>query len=167
MSVITTEIAKSQQKIERIIRQSKEIILDSALENGAIVAANATKNYYPPQAKHYFYVWPRDASYICVAADLSGIEGIQENFFTWCLKRAEGFTETGLFFEKYYVNGLKALGRFQPDQTGTLLFAVWHHYRENPERAQQFEDLIVKAADGLCATWERTHFTIVANDLWE
>lgn len=167
MSLDGTTRDRYREKIEWIISQSKTIIQESALENGAIVAANAAKNYYPSEARHYFYVWPRDASYICVAADLSGIEGIQENFFMWCLKRAEGFEETGLFFERYYVNGLKALGRFQPDQTGTLLFAVWHHYRENSEKAKQFEDLIVKAADGLCDTWDRTHFTIVANDLWE
>jgi glucoamylase len=167
MSVIGTGMDKSYQRIEYMIERSREIIQDSELENGAIVAANATKNYYPPQAKHYFYVWPRDASYICVAADLVGIEDLQENFFNWCLKRAEGFEETGLFFEKYYVNGLKALGRFQPDQTGTLLFAVWHHYREDLEKARQFEHLITNAADGLCDTWDRTHFTIVANDLWE
>ena len=162
-----TKLTKNRQKIERMIERSRAVIRDSALENGAIVAANATKHYYPPQAKHYFYVWPRDASYTCVAADLAGIEAIQENFFNWCLTRAEGFEETGLCFEKYYVNGLKASGRFQPDQTGTLLFAVWHHYRDDLEKARQFEDLIVKAANGLCDTWDRTHFTLVANDLWE
>ena len=98
-------------KIENMIRVSKEIIRESQLDNGAIVAANATKDYYPPTAKNYFYVWPRDASYVCIAADIAGIGGVQEKFFDWCLERAEGFNETGLFYEKYYVNGLKALGQ--------------------------------------------------------
>ncbi len=159
---------KYVSKIENMIRISKEVIKDSLLDNGAIVAANSTKEYYPPTAKNYFYVWPRDASYTCIAADIAGIEEVQEKFFNWCLKRAEGFKETGLFYEKYYVNGLKALGRFQPDQTGTLLYAIWHHYNyRDPEVAFKFEDLIIKSANGLCDKWERDHFNIVTNDLWE
>lgn len=110
---------------------------------------------------------PRDASCACVAADIAGISDIQENFFNWCLKRAEGFKETGLFFEKYYVNGLKALGRFQPDQTGAILFAIRHHYQRDLEKALEFETLIVKAANGLCDKWDKDHFNTVTNDLWE
>lgn len=155
-------------KIEKMILVSKDIIKDSLLDNGAIVAANATKEYYPPSAKNYFYVWPRDASYTCIAADTCGLKDIPEKFFNWCLKRAEGFKETGLFYEKYYVNGLKALGRFQPDQTGTLLYAIWHHYNHSDSGvALRFSDLIIKSANGLCDTWERDHFNLVTNDLWE
>jgi glucoamylase len=164
---IRTKINIERSKIKRMLELSKEVMVDCALENGAIVAANATKNYYPPTAKHYFYVWPRDASCACVAADITGIDDIQENFFNWCLKRAESFNETGLFFEKYYVNGLKALGRFQPDQTGTILFAIWHHYQRDLEKALEFEDMIVKAANGLCDKWQKDHFITVTNDLWE
>lgn len=168
MNVISNENDDYKQKIEKLIRSSKEVILDSLLDNGAIVAANATKDYYPPTAKNYFYVWPRDASYACLAADIAGIGEIPEKFFEWCLQRAEGFKETGLFYEKYYVNGLKALGRFQPDQTGTLLYAIWHHHSYvNPSAALKFEDLIIKSANGLCDKWDRDHFDIVANDLWE
>jgi|WetSurSiteA1Bulk_404760.scaffolds.fasta_scaffold01110_8 GH15 family glucan-1,4-alpha-glucosidase len=152
--------------VEDLIAKSKDVIEDCLLDNGAIVAANATKEYYPPTAKNYFYVWPRDASYACIAADIAGIP-IQEKFFNWCQERAEGFKETGLFYEKYYVNGLKALGRFQPDQTGTLLFAVWHHYKDNLEESLRFKNLIEKAADGLCGKWKEDHFEIETNDLWE
>jgi glucoamylase len=155
-------------KIEYITLVSKQIIRDSLLDNGAIVAANATKDYYPSAAKNYFYVWPRDASYVCIAADMAGIGEVQEKFFDWCLQRAEGFKETGLFYEKYYVNGLKALGRFQPDQTGTFLYAIWHHYSYiNKDVAIKYKDLIIKSANGLCDKWDGDHFSIVANDLWE
>src|SRR3989338_5662144 len=70
-------------KIEKLIAKSIEIIRDSSLENGAIVAANTDKEYYPRQAKDYHYVWPRDASYICVAAQMAGVRDIQEPFFHW------------------------------------------------------------------------------------
>ncbi|MCK5342528.1 MAG: glycoside hydrolase family 15 protein, partial [Candidatus Heimdallarchaeota archaeon] len=121
----------------------------------------------PPTAKHYFYVWPRDASYVCIAADIAGIRDVQENFFNWCLKRAECFNDTGLFFEKYYVNGLKASSGFQPDQNGAVLFAIWHHYRKDLKKACEFESLITKAANGLCDRWKNDHFDIVSNDIWE
>jgi GH15 family glucan-1,4-alpha-glucosidase len=168
LGLMVAEDMQYLRKIENMIQASKQIIQESQLENGAIVAANATKDYYPPAAKNYFYVWPRDASYICIAADLAGIGEIQEKFFDWCIKRAEGFRDTGLFYEKYYVNGLKALGRFQPDQTGTFLFAIWHHYHHiNKDVDLRFRDLIVRSADGLCDKWEKDHFSIVSNDLWE
>lgn len=126
-----------------------EVIADGCLENGAIVAANSFKNYYSSEAKNYFYVWPRDGSYISIASDILGLENVQENFFNWCLKRAEGFRDSGLFFGKYYVNGLKAHNGFQPDQTGSVLFALWHHYQDNLEDARKFEGLIKKELMGL------------------
>lgn len=165
MSLNNSEEYKS--KIENMILISKNIIKDSLLDNGAIVAANATKEYYPPTAKNYFYVWPRDASFTCIAADICGIDDIQEKFFNWCLDRAEGLKETGLLYEKYYVNGLKAMSRFQPDQTGILLYAIWHHCNYNPEVAINFRELIKKSANGLCDKWRKDHFNMVTNDLWE
>jgi GH15 family glucan-1,4-alpha-glucosidase len=153
--------------VTEMLNVSKDVISECSLENGAIVAANSFKDYYPPEAKHYFYVWPRDGSYASIAADMLDMEYIQENFFRWCLKRAEGFRDSGLFFEKYYVNGLKALNRFQPDQTGSVLFAIWHHYQKDLEAALEFEELIKKAADGLYRAWNGKSFDRVANDLWE
>lgn len=153
--------------IERTIEASKVVLADCRLDNGAIVAANPTQECYPKEAKNYSYVWPRDASFACLAADVLGLPAFQEGFFRWCLRRAEGFRETGLFFEKYYVNGLKASGRFQPDQTGSILFALWHHYRQDLEGAREFEELIERAADGLAGAWNGRSFSLVTNDLWE
>lgn len=155
-----------EAKIEKLVETSKEVITDCSLENGAIVAANCFKDYFPKDAKYYTYVWPRDASFTCVAADILGID-IQEKFFDWCMTRAEGFQNTGLFYEKYFVNGLKALTRFQPDQTGSILWAVWYHFKDDLKKASRYKKLIRKAADGICEKWKNDHFTVVTNDLWE
>jgi glucoamylase len=155
-----------EQHIKTLLETSKKVIRDCSLENGAIVAANCFKNYFPKEAKYYTYVWPRDASFTCVAADILGIE-IQEKFFNWCMTRAEGFKKTGLFFEKYFVNGLKALTRFQPDQTGSILWAIWHHFKDDLNEASRYEKLICNAANGICEKWKKDHFTVVTNDLWE
>jgi GH15 family glucan-1,4-alpha-glucosidase len=137
------------------------------LENGAIVAANCFKKYFPKEAKYYTYVWPRDASFACAAADILGIEGIQERFFDWCINRAEDFRKTGVFCQNYFVNGLKASWNFQPDQTGSVLWAVWHHYKNNLNAASKHETLVLKAANGIYDRWRGNHFIQVTNDLWE
>jgi len=154
-------------RIQHSIEISKRVISDCALENGAIVAANCFKDYFPKEAKDYMYVWPRDASFTCVSADILQIENVQERFFDWCISRAEGFADGGCLFQNYSVNGPKASANFQPDQTGSLLWAVWHHFKEKPGKALKYERLVRKAADGLCAKWDDNHFDEVTNDLWE
>lgn len=155
-----------KSKIQKLLEISKRVILDCSLENGAVVAANCFKDYFPKEAKHYTYVWPRDASFTCVAADILGVP-IQEKFFDWCINRAEGFRNGGLFYEKYYVNGLKAGQMLQPDQTASVLWAVWHHFREDLRKASRYKKLVQNAANAICVKWDNDHFTVVTSDLWE
>jgi glucoamylase len=155
--------------IRRLTDVTKNLIDDCVLENGGIVAANSTKRYFPINAKNYFYIWPRDAAYTCLAANIMGMKDIPKNFFRWCLTHAEGFRTKGLFYEKYYPNGLKALLNFQPDQTGTVLYAVHDYCKFNPQETKDPEilELITLAANGICSSWNGKHFTDITNDLWE
>ncbi len=155
-----------ESKIRELIDSSRRVILDCCLENGAIVAANCVKPYYPRDVKNYFYVWPRDASYTCMAADVLGLDDVAERFFDWIIDRAEGWQETGLLYEKYYPNGLKALNRFQPDQTGTLLYAAGCHFKDK-KMPDRYRKLVTDSAEGLCRVWNKDHFTEITNDLWE
>jgi GH15 family glucan-1,4-alpha-glucosidase len=154
-------------RVRRLIETSRQVILDCALENGAIVAANCFKEYFAKDAKYYTYVWPRDASFACVAADILGIKNIQERFFDWCINRAEDFRDTGVFHQNYFVNGLKVSGSFQPDQTGSFLWAIWHHLKDDLKKVSKYEKLIRMAADGICKKWKGNYFDEVTNDLWE
>lgn len=154
-------------KTEKLLQASKQVILDCCLENGGIVAANSTMPYYPKDAKNYFYVWPRDASYICLATDVIGLKDIQENFFAWLSSRAENWKETGLFYEKYYPNGLKARKKFQPDQTSSVLLAIYNFVKKDKAKIYKHKELITKSADGICKAWRNDHFIIPTNDLWE
>lgn len=161
------------QKIQKILEASKEVIRSCSLENGALVAANPMKEYYSAEAKHYFYVWPRDGAFTCIAASMIGITDIQEKFFDWIEKRAEdmdndGFLcDTCLLYEKYYINGPQALHRFQPDQAGALLWAISIWFKENPKNLAKYEKLIERLADGLSHFWGKDHFKTITNDLWE
>jgi len=47
------------------------------------------------------------------------------------------------------------------------LWAVWHHYKDDLKEASKHEELVRKAADGICGKWRANHFLDVTNDLWE
>ncbi len=160
---------RNSLKVKKTIRVSRDVLFDCTLENGGIIAANSSKSYYPVSAKNYFYVWPRDAAYACLAADSVGEHNIPGNFFRWCLLHAEGFKESGLFYEKYYPNGLKSLMNFQPDQNGTILMAAHDHLRKHPSVRDDeiVKEVITLAANGICRIWNGSHLTLVSNDLWE
>ena len=155
-----------KKEIEKLLNSSKKVILDCSLKNGAIVAANSSKDYFPKEAKYYKYVWPRDASYTCIAANILGIRNIQEKFFKWC-ERAEGWNESGLFYKNYYIDGRKKENSFQPDQTGSILIALYDFYKNDKDSAKKFKNLIIKSADALCAAWKKDHFILVGEDIWE
>lgn len=154
------------QKIKDLVKSSRQVLKDCSLENGAIVAANVAKSYYPRTAYNYHFVWPRDASFICVASDFLKIP-IQEPFFDWLLKRPEDFKKEGILFQRYAPNGRMELRQFQPDQGGTVLWAIHHHFKDNLSRAYKYEPLIRRLADGICNYWRGSYFFLNTIDLWE
>ncbi|RJR30637.1 glycoside hydrolase family 15 protein [Candidatus Parcubacteria bacterium] len=156
-----------KEKIKNLINKSKQILNDNALDNGAISAANPDKDYYPREAKDYHYIWPRDASYICVAANLAGIKNIQEPFFDWLTKRPEDFEKEGLLFGSYSTNGRLHNNQFQPDQAGSILWAIYDFYKDDLNRAKKQELLIRRIADGLTNDWKGKYFFHNTVDLWE
>jgi GH15 family glucan-1,4-alpha-glucosidase len=155
-------------RIQKLINVSKEVIRDCALEDGAIVAANTDKPYSPKEAGDYRYVWVRDASFCCVAAELLNLP-IQEPFFRWVDERPEDFERDKLLYSNYSTNGrIATMGKqFQADQAGTLLWAIFMHYKKNLKEAPKFKNLIERLADGLCARWDKDHFSVSTTDLWE
>ena len=63
-------------KIKEFVNISRQVIEDSVQENGAIIAADSGKSVYPSVVQNYRYVWIRDASYTCMAADILGLKYI-------------------------------------------------------------------------------------------
>ncbi len=179
--------------IKKLIQVSADVIKDCSLENGAIIAANSDKSTYPSAVQDYRYVWIRDASYICISADLLGLRDISERFFDWCFHRAERFEETGIFYNAYNVNGTihgtlvppaepkvprKVRDRyvdlihhgtqFQPDQNSSLLIAIGHHIKHfGIKKISGYTKLIQKTASGICNSWKNGQFVLPCFDLWE
>jgi len=156
----------AKKNIDQLALKSKEVILDCCLPSGAIVAANSKADYFPKEAKNYYFIWPRDGAFICLALDVLGIKDIQERFFNW-IKKAEGWQETGLFFANYNIDGSKNRYRFQPDQTGLIIFTVINYLKKNPKNIGKYKNLVIKSAKGICDAWDKDHFNITTNDLWE
>ncbi|MEK7072403.1 MAG: glycoside hydrolase family 15 protein [Patescibacteria group bacterium] len=155
-----------EENIKLILAKSRQVIGDVSLENGAIVAANTDKPYYPRSASNYHYVWPRDAAFICVAAQELDLK-IQEPFFKWLDERPEDFKKESLIFQNYSTNGRAHWRQFQPDQAGAVLWAIWEYYKNNPSQSLKFESLIRRLADGLCNDWKGSYFFHNTSDLWE
>jgi glucoamylase len=185
-----------EAKLKELLKTTEEVFEKVSFPNGAITASNLSFKCYPKDVKSYEYVWPRDSSYICVAADALGKHEIPRKFFEWCLNYAEDFMDKGVFtFHKFFVHG-RATGdwdipieikdvknrtvvqriksqtkvriynsNFQPDQTGSLLWAIEEHSKY--EDVSQFKDMIKNAANGICKYWKGTTFKIPAHDLWE
>lgn len=156
------------KKIQKLIETSREVIRDAALENGAIVATNTDKAYYPREAANYRWVWPRDASYICVAAEILKLP-IQEPFFDWLYHRPKDFKKDKVLFANYSSNGqYGSMGRLlQIDQAGSVLWAIHEHYKKNPKKAAKHKDLVERLANGITSNWNKTYFLPHTVDLWE
>ncbi len=151
--------------MDPLLARSIEVIRDCVRANGAVVAANSDRADYPRQVQDYRYVWPRDASYICVAAARAGIRHFQENFFNWLLNRAEDVRECGLLFQNYHVNGPKRWLGLQIDQNGSILWAIEDFY--GGDYPQEIRTLVKLLADGIVSIWGNGSFTALTQDLWE
>lgn len=157
-----------EKQIKNLIEISREVISDAALENGAIVATNTDKAYYPREAANYRWVWPRDASFICVAAEILKLP-IQEPFFDWLYHRPKDFKKDKLLYANYSTNGQTgSMGKLlQIDQGGAILWAIYEHYKDNLRQALKYKDLIERLANGLATAWNKTYFLPHTVDLWE
>lgn len=157
---------EKNKKVQKLIEFSKKVILDASVQNGAIVAANTDQPYYPRKAANYHYVWPRDASYICVAADVLGVP-VAERFFDWLLERPEDFAKEGILYQKFATNGRMEGSEFQPDQAGTVLWAIFEHFKHKRSKVRPYELLVRRLADGLSSDWRGEFFFTNTVDLWE
>lgn len=154
-------------KIKRLLEISRGVLQDCSVENGAIIAANTDKPYYPREAANYHYVWPRDAAFICVASELLKL-GIQEPCFRWLTDRPEDFKKEQLLYGNYATNGrLGTILDFEPDQMGTTLWSIYVHFEHELKHALKFQELLERLANGLVAVWNKTYFTKNTTDLWE
>ncbi len=128
--------------------------------------------YYPTRAKSYMYCWPgRDLGYSITGALHLGIDAYEETL-SWIWEKAEDFKKAydksreGLLIKSYYPNGRIKEREFQPDQNGTLLWAIYEHSKIK-KLSELEENVLKKATKGLVNSWKDDRFTAVTQELWE
>lgn len=154
--------------LENLVKKTKEIFSDCLLPNGCLVAAPAHMPYYPATAKSYFYCWPgRDLGFSLAAAEHLDLD-ISEKVLAWIWERAENYQtakpkwKEGLLASNYHPNGRMEKTSFQPDQTGTLLWAI-----SEQKLTPLTKKIIKKSSDSLVQLWDKDHFQVPVEDLWE
>lgn len=152
--------------VDELLEASRKVIQDCSLENGAIVAANSDKEYYPENVANYRFIWPRDAGFVIYAANILDMD-VEEDFLDWLMERAEGFKESGIVFHRYSTNGPRDTDfghQYQPDQAAALL---WSILETNNELTDKQDRIIHLLADGLWKQWSGKTFHSPTHDLWE
>jgi len=163
---------KQKEKIDKLVEKTKEVFRDCLLPNNCLVAAPTQMPYYPSQSKSYLYCWPgRDLGFNVTAGLHIGID-VFDDILRWIWERAEDYQEPlakwkeGLLFRSYHPNGRIRENSFQPDQTGTLLWAIYEYGKEN-ELSSLAEKIAKKSTSGLIRMWEGKQFKIPTEDPWE
>jgi len=155
------------KRIQELVSSSREVVEDACLENGAIVAADSDRGEYPKNVANYRFVWPRDAAFVLYAADILGLDDLEERFFDWLYGRAEGFQDSGIVYHRYSTNGPRDTDfgyQYQPDQAAAVL---WATLKTNQELNDRQEEIIHLLADGLWKQWDGNAFVAHTHDLWE
>lgn len=168
------QVLSKKNKINSLVKKSKQVLEACLLSNGCLVAAPSHMPYYPKEAKSYLYSWPgRDTGFSLTAALILG-EDYFPKVLSWLWERAENFQKApnhlsfaeGLILRSYYPNGRIREGAFQPDQNGTLLWAI-SEYSKIKKLSSLMEKVAEKLAGGLVKHWQSSHFSIPTEDLWE
>ncbi len=163
---------RNKKEIEKLIKRSKEVFDDCVLPNGCLVAAPSHMPYYPCQSKSYLYCWAgRDLGYNVTGGLHLGIDVFEETL-NWIWNRAEGYRnlpnkkQEGLILRSHHPNGRVRESGFQPDQTGTLLWAIYEYKKRN-KLSSVAKEIVKKSTRGLIDAWNKNHFSSITEDLWE
>jgi len=151
-------------RIVELIALSESVYDACLLPNGCLVAAPSHLPIYPASAKSYLYCWPgRDLGFALVAMEALGRD-VRATLLRWLWERAEDFQLSGLIYEEYHPNGPRRGAEWQPDQAGTLLWALC----KAPHTDDVTEVNVVRVlADGLANMWDGKLFVMRHRDLWE
>lgn len=160
-------------------KRSLLIIRANTDNHGAILAANDS-DIMKFARDTYSYMWPRDGALTSHALDRSGYHALTRRFFQFCKR---GLSEEGFLLHKYnpdgsvgsswhpWINksGEKQLA-IQEDETALVIYALWHHHRlarTMDEAKDDYEKLIVPAADFLARFTDASGLPLPSHDLWE
>lgn len=158
-------------KVQELYQASALVMRHLVAENGSILASPDTRSL-ALGGDSYTYCWMRDGGYVSKAMDEAGLydnAGRFLRFATRCQSR------DGSFLHRFFPDG--AIGStwhpppfLQIDQTGTVIAAIWHHFKRQGDLdlLLEFWPTVKSAANFLA--WFRDASTGLPRpsyDLWE
>lgn len=162
-----------------LYRRSLLVIRTQIDHQGAILAANDTDSLQFNR-DHYSYLWPRDGALTALALDRAGYQEVTKRFFRFCEALR---TKDGYFLHKYgpdgsagsswhpWLVGSEVQLPIQEDETGLILYALWHHYEcygDLEFADSNYRSLIKPCADFLVSFRDpETGLPRPSYDLWE
>lgn len=150
-------------QVSRLATASQGVFDSCLLPNGCLVVAPAHHPAYPSQARGDLFCYPgREVGFAIAGMEALG-RAVRQPLLRWIWERADGFQDSGILFEDYQVNGVRRGREWQPDQAGTLLWALCRA----PDSWDQLEATVVhKLASGLVGLWDGRAFRARYRDLW-
>lgn len=116
----------------------------------------------------YGFCWGRDAAYITCAIDTAGYPELVERFYKWAVIAQNA---DGSWSQRHYIDGSIAPNwGLQIDETGSILWGAWEHYKVTEDRAflSHMWPSIEKGAQFLISYIDEiTGLPLESYDLWE
>ena len=120
----------------------------------------------------YDYCWTRDAIFVTSAMDILGMKKEVEKFYKNFCKNTQ--SRNGMWEQRFFTDGrLAPCWGYQVDETGSVVFGVYHHYLKVKDKKflkdnlKMCEKAVVFLKKYITDIFEKTNKIQVSYDLWE
>ena len=158
-------------QVRELYRTSVLVMRHAVGTNGSIIASPDTRSLVIG-GDTYNYCWWRDGGYVAKAMDEAGLYENAQRFFEFARDCQQA---DGSFFHRHFPDGEHGSTWHPPpflqiDQTGTVLSALWHHFKRgaDPDLLLDFWPMVKGAANFLTEFRDTaTGLPAPSFDLWE
>ena len=140
-------------------------------ETGGISAAVEIDEEFK-KSGGYDYCWTRDAIFVTYAMDILNMKKEVEKFYKNFCKKTQ--SKNGMWEQRFFTDGrLAPCWGYQVDETGSVVFGVYHHYLKVKDKKflkdnlKMCEKAVVFLKKYITDIFEKTNKIQVSYDLWE
>lgn len=140
-------------------------------ETGGISAAVEIDEEFK-KSGGYDYCWTRDAIFVTYAMDILNMKKEVEKFYKNFCKNTQ--SRNGMWEQRFFTDGrLAPCWGYQVDETGSVVFGVYHHYLKVKDKKflkdnlKMCEKAVVFLKKYITDIFEKTNKIQVSYDLWE
>ncbi len=183
----TRDFATKQlpEKLKKLFDTSL-FILRCHIDNRGSIIASSDSEMIEFGKDDYAYMWPRDASFICVTLDKAGFHEVTKSFFMFCKDvlhpdgylhhryrsdQSLGSTWHSTTSQNVWLKDKILQLPIQEDESASVLFALWNHYEQSKDL--EFIESLYKPMVEKIATFlvnfrdKETGLPLQSYDLWE